>query len=207
MGKETPLWKALFLEHRIPWRYKAPFKPIKDKLIKFFHLNINTRKYWNRRYQQPRKGSGLAHYKELVKLFPKKKAFSLLDFGCGSGEGLNMLQNKFLKARIEGCDFSELAIKEARQKNKKLGFYVSDIRKDEIPKKYDYIISVSVIEHFKKPEEIIKKCLEHANTLILDCPYNDYGIEHLFPCKEDTFKEFNPKVKKKRDRITYIISS
>jgi len=202
--KATPLWKALILEHRLPWRYKAPFKPIKDKLIRFFHLNVNSNKYWDRIFSNPRKQIGNENYYELMKFLPKKK-FSLLDIGSGLGEGCILIKKRFPKAKIEGCDFSRVALSKSKVKTKDIDFFELDIRKDEIPKKYDYIISISVFEHFRKPEEIIKKCLKHANTLILDCPYEDYGIEHLFQCKEDTFKEFNPKVKRKGDRITYII--
>ena len=206
-SKGTPLWNALLFEHRLPWRYIEPFRRIKKKMILLLGMNTNTKNYWNKEFKKMGMYWRTEPYELIMEFLPKNKYFSLLDLGCALGDGCEFLKKQFPKARIEGCDFSEVAIKKAKKKIKNINFFVLDIRKNEIPKKYDYLTLISILEHIRKPEKTIEKCLKCANTLIINCPYNEkkLHVEHLFKCKKNTFKEFNPEVRVKDKRITYII--
>ncbi|MBD3248760.1 methyltransferase domain-containing protein [Candidatus Woesearchaeota archaeon] len=207
MNRPTNLLKALFLEKRLPWRYSKHFQNIYEKTVKAFNLNINTKRFWNSKFKKGCRSIGNENYKEILKHLPKDKNFSLLDIGCGLGQGCRLIKDNFPKADIHGCDFSKEAIKKARTNSKNITFSNLDIIKDNLSKRYDYIVLISVIEHFKHPKKIIKKCLKSSDNLILDCPYMDLGISHLYGCDEKTFREFNPRIKRYDNRIIYLIRS
>ncbi len=155
MNKPASLLKALFLEKRLPWRYAKHFQNMYEKTVNTFNLNINTRRFWNSKFKKGCKSTGDENYKELLKYLPKEKRFSLLDIGCGLGRGCKLIKDNFPEAKIEGCNFSKEAIQKAKV-NSSIDFMDLDMTKEDIPKRYDCIILVSVIEHFRNPEKIIK---------------------------------------------------
>ena len=209
MKKQNEKWtlKALLCEHGLPWRYIQKLTLSKERFSRFFN-NINTKEYWNKRFGRKTEWR-TKPYEQIIKFLPKNKNFSLLDIGCALGDGCMRLNQKFPEAKIEGCDFSKVAIRKAKNKHKKINFFVLNILKDKIPKKYDCILLVSILEHMRMPKKIIRKCLRYADTVIINCPYGKDNFlnekEHLFACDEDTFCKFNPRVNIKDGRISYII--
>jgi len=208
--KGTPLWKALFFENRFPWRYKVF---LYRYFIYPFSKNVNTKEYWNCRlddYEGDKWRDNV--YEDLLKYLPKNKNFSLLDIGCALGDGCILLKRNFPNANINGCDFSNIAIKKAKNKNKNINFFELDILKQDLSKKYDYITMVSILEHFDNPFPIIDKCLEKINKkLIINCPYgNTIGYtpdnEHRFAFNEDTLKNYDNTYFKKGKRIIYLVN-
>ena len=125
--------------------------------------------------------------------------FSLLDIGCGLGDGPVFLKTNFPKAQMSGLEFSEIGIDVARQKSDKIYWHHLDILKDEIPDAYDYISIIRTLEHFDDPFAVVKKC-PHAtkNSLIINVPYDKgkngrlFGVtEHRYFFDKDTFSNFN----------------
>lgn len=80
----------------------------------------------------------------------------VLDLGCNTGLlGEVLIKNK--KCIVYGADYSEKAIKIAKNKLNKA--VVCDLEKD-IPfenEKFDIIVLADILEHLKYPEELLKK--------------------------------------------------
>jgi len=90
----------------------------------------------------------------------KKKIFCI-DIGCGEGTMGKILREKFgSDLYIVGCDISENAIKLARLYYNKT--FVLNIENDNIKEvidnmKFDYIVSLEVLEHLMFPEKVLEK--------------------------------------------------
>lgn len=76
--------------------------------------NQNTTKFWNVYYKTDHQFPE-ENYLQIPKLLDKNSKFSLLDVGCGGGEGCNLIKTKFPNAEICGTDFSSIAIKKAKK--------------------------------------------------------------------------------------------
>lgn len=172
--------------------------------------NINTRKYWDKKLASYQDSWRDFPYENILEFLPKDNAFSLLDIGCALGDGCILLKKHFPDAHISGADFSEVAIEKARKRTGLVNFFVMDILKDSPPKKYDYIILLSTLEHFNNPHKVVDKCLDFVNrTLIIQAPYTEKIDEpclylrglHRYLFNEETFKRYNFKILKITDLI------
>jgi SAM-dependent methyltransferase len=92
---------------------------------------------------------------EVTNLYYRKKfnkyinrQFNILDFGCGSGELLELIQCKY-KIGVEINKISQNKLK------KKKIIFVSKL--NDIQKKFDTIFALSVIDHLQDPIYFIKK--------------------------------------------------
>jgi methionine biosynthesis protein MetW len=101
-----------------------------------------------------------------------KKKSSVLEIGCGDGRLLEFLKKE--KDIIEkGIDISDVAISRAKKRN--VNCKVFNILKDELNKKYDYIILCDVIEHISDSELIMKRIEgKYKENIIMSIP--NYGI-------------------------------
>ena len=110
-----------------------------------------------------------AYYSSLVKYELKKrisKGKKILDYGCGTGEILNVLS----PIKGIGFDASGEMIKIAKKKfsNQKNLAFTNKI--EEIKGNFDYIISVDTVEHFADPAkefEKIKNFMDQKTKLIV----------------------------------------
>lgn len=96
----------------------------------------------------------------------------VLDAGCGTGE-LAYLIAKEGAEHVLGVDYSEIAIKEAKEKYNlpNLNFLKKDI--GEIDGKFDIIVSLGTLEHLDDPIaalEKLKSLLAEDGSLIITCP-------------------------------------
>lgn len=203
---QTSLLKALIFEKRLPWRYKE-LGFIRGFFQSLKKYDLNSSEFWNMRYSVKDKWRSEI-YHNLIKYIPKNKKISILDVGCGLGDGCLLLKKKNPNASIFGCDFSSIAIKKAKKRNKNIKFFVKNILKENLKKRYDIIIFVSVLEHFPNPFEILDNYLKNANKyVIIDSPFKDpIGSEHKFMFNEDSFKKYNAKYEIYDKRITYVIN-
>ena len=73
----------------------------------------------------------------------------------------------------------------------KIRFFIHDISKDKLNKKYDYILFIETLEHIEKPKEAIEKYLEYCNKRILvTVPYKELGWkEHVYYFDENSFND------------------
>jgi len=177
--------------------------------------NINTKEYWDDLLDSGTWGKGRWKlYKKLIKYFPKKRKMTALDIGCAVGHGLIELANKLQNISFEGCDFSDKGIKQAKKLyGNKMNFFVHDVYKDDLIKKYDFILFIETLEHINNPKKIIRKYLKYCNEKIfVTVPYKQ-GLwkEHIYRFDEYSFKEFKEfkkyyihKIKNNSKIILYI---
>lgn len=107
---------------------------------------------------------------QLLKNTPPKK---VLDVGCGTGETLSSLRSRYPKAKLNGIDYSPLAVKFAKSRGLK------NIRKGDalsLPyadASFDAVLLLDVIEHFEKDLKLlkeIKRVLKPGGSLIITAP-------------------------------------
>jgi len=90
-----------------------------------------------------------------------EKGIKVLDIGCGIGNAINLMANKFPNSVFYGYDLSETAIESARQKSSKLGnsntiFQVQDICNTTFNEKFDLITAFDAIHDQPKPLLVLK---------------------------------------------------
>lgn len=115
---------------------------------------------------------------------------TVADVGCGDGY-LIYKAKKEIK-NIEGYDYSDRAIGFAKAFNPKAKFYIQDITKKELVKKYDLIILQDIIEHVEKEKlkiliRNITKSLNKNGKIVLTVPTDN------LPVSKKHFQHFNIK--------------
>lgn len=95
--------------------------------------------------------------------FSKNQKLKILDLGCGTGHGIELIAKKFPNAQITGIDFSPKMIAKAQKHLKKylnrINLIEADFRNfqfDQTPQsnqKYDLIISAIAIHNISHPEK------------------------------------------------------
>ncbi|HSX25304.1 MAG TPA: class I SAM-dependent methyltransferase [Candidatus Andersenbacteria bacterium] len=110
----------------------------------------------------------LSRYKFAAKLVEGMN--SVAEVGCGDATGARIIAGGVKS--VDGYDFDPVFVENAKEINagmKKLNFFVHDLLKKDLPKQYDAIYALDVIEHIQKKDE--SKFLMHAiNSL------NDHGM-------------------------------
>src|SRR3989339_782851 len=105
-------------------------------------------------------------YLNLLKLIiniPDKiqKETSILDAGCGDGRLCFELSKKYPEINNCGVDYSDRAIAFAKAFNPHGEFYVNDLAKMRLNKKFDYIFLIETLEHI--PPENIPAILQNLS--------------------------------------------
>lgn len=173
----------------------------------FARGNVNTRYFWDNKLSKFDTFWRNENYQHILDLFPEDREFSLLDVGCAIGDGCELIQKKFSKAKITGVDISRVGIKKAAQKTKRIDYRVLNILKDKLPDSYDFISIIETLEHFDHPFSILDKCLKHVRkSIIVSVPFTpgytgrvNFG-EHRYSFNEKTF--VNTKYKYRIAKIT-----
>lgn len=150
---------------------------------------------WNHFFSQ--KGSQWRNkdYKYLDNIFPLSSLKgSLLDVGCGLGDGLIYIRTKGpMVDRFAGTDFSSEAIESCRctPALKGMSFFQHDILKP-FPEKYDNIICLQTLEHLEAPLEAMRNLIDATqNLLIVGVPYRNRRPDrnHLWSFDENDFAD------------------
>lgn len=144
--------------------YYKNFSKIYDKFMK--HCNYDE---WS------------SEIEELIKRY-NPDAKNLLDLGCGTGETLIRLKEKF---SCEGLDLSEDMLKIAHKKLKNSGvpLFLGDMREFDTRKKYDVIISLfDTVNHLTSLEDLDDLFKSVKNSL------NDDGI-YIFDVVDRKFMD------------------
>lgn len=181
------------------WKWKLLF----INFIKYnkFSFNLNSMKYWDSKLNGVGNYWRNENYYHLLEFFPKNKVFTLLDIGCALGDGCELLKEKLPKSKITGIDISKVGIDKAKEKGKKIEYYVSDILKDPILKSFDYITIIQTLEHIDNPFAVVDKCLKCTKkALLISVPYNSKYTgpinqrdinEHRYSFNEKTFRNYS----------------
>lgn len=115
---------------------------------------------------------------------------SVLDVGCAGGYKTNYIKNKGFN--VDGIDFSEEMIKEAKDKIKNIDFKVLDIYDlDDLNKTYDGVFCQAVLLHI--PKKYIFSILEKLKRKL-----NDNGLLYI-AVKEIREDGIDEKIKKEND--------
>lgn len=128
---------------------------------------------------------------EVTNLYYKKKfgkyidkKFNILDFGCGSGELLELIQCKY-KIGIEINKFSQKKIK-----TKKI-LFASKLKNVKKGIKFDTIFALSVIDHLQDPiyviKELIGKLKKNGQLIIVIRHDNKYQNQSNSTYKEHLY--------------------
>jgi trans-aconitate methyltransferase len=161
--------------------------------------NPNRPKEWDIFYSKYTEFFRDFPYPLLIKFLPQDNNFSLLDVGCGMGDGCQLMQKHFPGAQIEGADFSSLAIAKAIEKKTGVKFFVLDIMNEDPPRKYDFISLVHTLEHFNDPFPVLEKCLKFVNKAVfvvtpyvkkIDEPRLYWRGLHRYLFNENTFSKY-----------------
>jgi len=181
-SRGTPLWKALFFEQRLPWRYKLLFFKLINKDIDFIYdEEFATSNLRNKNWDEI---SSI-----IINQFNPK---SIIDFGCGTGDILSSFEKKGIT--VLGIDGSKANRKYS--KIKKENFILFDLRKKfENNKKYDICLCMEVAEHIeeKYSNNLINNLTSSSKLIIFTAaPPGQGGLDH---CNEKEYhwwiKRFN----------------
>ena len=109
--------------------------------------------------------------KLIHKLLGNKKNINILDFGCGSGNSLDIFPKYFQSSNLWGYDVSKEFIKKIkkRKKNVKLTSNLSKIPKE----KFDLIFISNVLHHIDKKNHI--RILSNCRSFL-----NKTGVIYIF---------------------------
>lgn len=100
----------------------------------------------------------------------------ILDYGCGTGEGLRWAQMNSDPERLVGLDISSGAIEFARLKNPEIEFRIMDIENapSDLKKEFDIAFYFEVIEHLNDQEKALSHLINHylkpEGQLVLSTP-------------------------------------
>ena len=95
----------------------------------------------------------------------KNDEIKVLDLGCGTGELIFELKNKFNNLEVTGIDFSEKMLEISKKRNpsaKHLKMDASEL--NVLDTKYDIIVCTHSLPYYKEPKNVFK----HLNNLLSD---------------------------------------
>ena len=111
------------------------------------------------------------------KFFHTTQKLSVLDFGCGTGGGLEQLKKIFNFKDAVGVDASEMAIRFAKTYSK--DYHLISHNSYKMESQFDIIFLMDVLEHIDDDEKFLnelKKNLKDDGVIILSVP----GLQTLF---------------------------
>lgn len=96
--------------------------------------------------------------REIVLLAGSIEVKKILDLGCGEGFVINKLLESYPNIEITGLDLNAKALDLAQRLNPGIEFIREDIYTFPCEKKiFDLVMAIEVLEHMKKPEEVLNK--------------------------------------------------
>ena len=167
------------------------FPPLNKRLCLL--LNNNTTSYWDSEYAADQADSKwasqirLQFYDLAATALPKTRA-SILDIGSGLGFGGKHLMEICEGWRIEGLDFSSEASENAVIKT-----HCLDLRKDDLPGSYDYVLAVETLEHLPDSLSLLKKLYDAAKkAVVITVPYKGrISPTHPVSFDESCFNDYD----------------
>ena len=119
----------------------------------------------------------------------KTKGKSLLDFGAGKGELIDILK-KFDFSEVSGADL----FKKPKSLDKDIKWYQLDLNnKFKIKKRFDFVICSETIEHLENPRHTLRtifNILKKSGVLILTMPNNNSLRSYFSLIFKDHFVAF-----------------
>jgi len=139
--------------------------------------NPNTPEFWNKSYESDRSYEDMKKKRTRSNLIIKeigkhlKTNSRILDLGCGSG----LISHEFRKEQIyyKGIDFSEVAIKKAKEHFQNFDFEIVDLNEYKIEEAYNIILVLDILEHIDNPDRLLKQAIRKGNIIIINSPFKD----------------------------------
>ncbi|WP_168789658.1 methyltransferase domain-containing protein [Paraburkholderia aromaticivorans] len=154
--------------------------------------DINSKQYWDHRFSTDwvsAGGHGQTRFFATIaaKLMPDwfkdlvlREQWSICDWGCAEGQGVDELSKWLGVNSITGVDISEVAIEKAQGSFPHRRFKAQSL--DDLDD-YDVIFSSNTLEHFDSPFDVAARLAEHTKCfLVLLLPFQEYDRipEHFF---------------------------
>lgn len=111
-------------------------------------------------------------------LIEEKKEYSILDIGCGTGQLIKEIKEKYSDVKYLGIDVASNMIKEAKKNNdgNDAEFMVCPIEEFMTENKYDVIICTHSFPYFPDKENMMKKisgmCKDDGRVIIVNSSTN-----------------------------------
>lgn len=134
---------------------------IKNKDLENFYSKVYERNEKNHYSTLKLKNRPQEDADEAFKVIEWKNK-KVLEVGCGTGRFANMIAKS--GAHVLAIDFSESAIKLAKQNYQHPNLYFQKMNVSKISEKYDVIVSLGTLEHMDDPFKILKKFKNHLNS-------------------------------------------
>lgn len=211
--KESRKWNGEVNNLIIPPNYNPPEGFIKEKLLmerilmekdkysdnKITNLKINSESYWDKRFDTDWDYYGGSQQTEFFakiawEMFPewfireiKSCQYTFCDMGCAMGNGVNAL-SKLLGIKVTGMDFSEEAIKKAKEVFPQYEFRKEDVTNLSDDRRYDIVFCSNVLEHFSNPWDIAGNFTKiSSHYIVLLVPFREKLdiTEHVYKFDTD----------------------
>ncbi len=121
-----------------------------------------------------------------------QRADTIADIGCGPGNIIGFLSEKYPDKKYFGYDFSPTVIGAAQHRFKKIDFQTHDIY-EPINKKFDFVICSETLEHLLHPAKAFENILNATNqTCLITVPDGriDNYQGHINFWSEESFDSF-----------------
>ncbi|AGA68604.1 methylase involved in ubiquinone/menaquinone biosynthesis [Desulfitobacterium dichloroeliminans LMG P-21439] len=134
--------------------------------------------------------------KEITEISSDRK--TLLDLGCGPGELLNQIGEKFPQLHLTGIDYSPRMLEISQQRNKRVKHVLMDAADlDKLEGRYDMIICTHSLPYYRNPKEVFRqlsRLLNQEGRLIIGFASGNsvYDKVALSPVKLTTGKAHYP---------------
>lgn len=136
---------------------------------------INSKEYWDNRFQTDWiENCGAEQTRFFMEIlvrnlspeflnFWNQEYYSIVDWGCAMGEGVDVLNKVLPSANIFGFDVSNVAVESCEKKFSAIATFTSA----KPLRAFDICILSNVAEHFSDPWSFIAECLELVNEYCL----------------------------------------
>jgi trans-aconitate methyltransferase len=98
-------------------------------------------------------GPASKHVRRLIFTLLSRITFtSVLDVGCGVGNLLNEIHNKYPSVTLNGTEYAQSGLEVAKKRIPDGKFRLLDLSKESLPNQFDLVTCIDVLEHI--PEDI-----------------------------------------------------
>jgi SAM-dependent methyltransferase len=98
---------------------------------------------------------------------------SLLDVGCGNGELLRLVDERWRGRRLAGADLSSAVVEQNQRALPSMQFVVADLERDALPTGFDVVLATEVIEHLDHPASAMARlasAVVPGGHVLVTCP-------------------------------------
>lgn len=125
-------------------------------------------KGWRKWDDMKRFGPASLHNRRILKKIIAGIFFqTLCDVGCGEGSLILELKKEYPQKKFFGFDLSHQAVSFARKQAPFADFFVADIQKKALNKKFDLLIASEILEHLPSDFDALKNMRKMAKKYLL----------------------------------------